>query len=149
MKLEMTLPDRPGLLHAVPVLNLFALLVFFLLLGPSLVLQSGVAVEMVPSRFQMQRYEETLVITLGAGEKAPQIYLGRDPLALPELVERLEKLRSDGETAKAIVLLQSDASTPVGAEREIAEMVLEKGFRLAIVGKNAGETKPLMPDPGP
>ena len=149
MKLEMTLPDRPGLLHAVPVLNLFALLVFFLLLGPSLVLQSGVAVEMVPSRFQMQRYEETLVITLGAGEKAPQIYLGRDPLVLFELVERLEKLRSNGETAKAIVLLQSDASTPVGAEREIAEMVLEKGFRLAIVGKNAGETRPLMPDPGP
>lgn len=149
MKLHLTLPERPGLLHAVPILNLFALLVFFLLLGPSLVLQSGVAVEMVPSRFQMQRYEDTLVVTLGAGVSAPQIYLGRDPMTLTELEERLEKLRDDGAKAKAIVLLQSDGNTPVGTEREVAEMVLDKGFRLAIVGKNAGETKALTPSPEP
>ena len=35
MKLEMTLPERPGFLHAVPVLNLFALLLLFLLLSVS------------------------------------------------------------------------------------------------------------------
>lgn len=149
MKLALTLPERPGLLHAVPILNLFALLVFFLLLGPSLVLQSGVAVEMVPSRFQMQRYENTLVITLGASEPTPQIYLGRDPMTLAELDARLEKLRDGGAKAKAIVLLQSDGTTPVGTEREVAEMVLDKGFRLAIVGKNAGETKSLTPSTEP
>lgn len=149
MKLEMTLEERPGLLHAVPVLNLFALMVFFLLLGPSLVLQSGVAVEMAPSRFQMQRYQDTLVVTLGPGEPLPEIHFGRDPVTMDELAARLEKLHRDGATAKAIVLLQSDVSTPVGVEREVTELVLAKGFRLAIVGKHAGENQTTVPKTNP
>ena len=149
MKLEMTLPERPGLLHAVPVLNLFALMLFFLLLGPSLVLQSGVAVEMAPSRFQMQRYQDALVVTLGPGEPLPRIHFGRDPVTMEELSGRLEKLHADGASAKAIVLLQTDTGTPVGTEREVTELVLGKGFRLAIVGKNAGETKATVPKTQP
>ena len=145
MKLEMTLPERPGLLHAVPVLNLFALLMFFLLLGPSLVLQSGVAVEMPPSRFQMQRYQDRLVVTL----EPDDIYFGRDPVTLEELASRLQKLRSEGAAAKSIVLLQTDAGTPVGVEREVTELVLGEGFRLAVVGKNAAETKATVPKTEP
>ena len=48
---------------------------------------------------------------------------------------------------KAMVLLQTDAGTPVGIERQVSEMVLGKGFRLAMVGANVpgarvSETKP-------
>jgi hypothetical protein len=35
-----------------------------------------------------------------------------------------------------MVLLQTDAGTPVGIERQVSEMVLGKGFRLAMVGAN-------------
>lgn len=145
MKLEITLPERPGLLHAVPILNLFTLLLFFLLLGPSLVMQSGVAVEMAPSRFQMQRYEDSLVVTLGPGEPLPRIHFGRNPVTMNELSARLEELQSKGASAKAIVLLQSDVGTPVGVEREVTEVILGKGFRLAIVGKSAAQTKVTVP----
>jgi biopolymer transport protein ExbD len=145
MKLEMTLPERPGLLHALPILNLFALMMFFFLLGPSLVLQSGVAVELPPSRFQMQRYQDALVVTLGPGEPTPRIHFGRDPVTISELSERLEKLHEEGASSKAIVLLQTDTGTPVGVEREVTELVLGQGFRLAIVGKNAGENKATVP----
>ncbi len=136
MKLEMTLPERPGFLHAVPILNIFALMQLFLLLGPSLVLQSGVAVDLPPSRFQMERYQDALVVTLGPGESAPRIHFGREPVTRDELAARLDALLRDGVANKAMVLLQTDAGTPVGVEREITEMVLGKGFRLAIVGKN-------------
>jgi biopolymer transport protein ExbD len=147
MKLEMTLPERPGFLHAVPILNIFALIQLFFLLGPSLVLQSGVAVDLPPSRFQMERYKESLVVTLGPGEPAPHIHLGRQPVTQAELSERLEKLRTEGAPTKAIVLLQTDTGTPVGVEREISEMVLSKGFRLAIVGKNLpSSSAPNLPE---
>ena len=136
MKLELNLPERPGLLHAVPVLNVFALLWLLFLLGPSLLRQSGVTVELPPSRFQLERYQETLVITLGPGEGAPRIHLGRDAMDFAGLSERMEKLREDGAPAKAMVLLQTDAGTPVGIERQVTEMVLGKGFRLAMVGAN-------------
>jgi len=135
MKLEMTLPERPGFLHAVPILNIFALVQLFFLLGPSLVLQSGVAVELAPSRFQMERYQDTLVVTLGPGEPGARIHLGRDAMSMDELTHRLDGLRSGGATAKSIVLVQTDAGTPVGAERAVTELLLDRGFRVAMVGK--------------
>lgn len=135
----MSLPERPGLLHAVPVLNIFALLWLLFLLGPSLLRQSGVTVELPPSRFQLDRYQDTLVITLGPGDQAPRIHLGRDAVGFNELGERLEKLRADGAAAKAIVLLQTDNGTPVGTERQVTELVLSKGFKLAMVGANQAD----------
>lgn len=136
MKLEMTLPERPGLLHAVPVFDIFALLWLLFLLGPSLLRQSGVTVDLPPSRFQLERYQETLVITLGPGENGSRIHLGRDLMTLSDLATRLEQLREDGAPAKAMVLLQTDAGTSVGLEREVSELVLGKGFRMALVGAN-------------
>ena len=136
MKLVSTLPERPGLLHAVPILDLFALLWLLFLLGPSLLRQSGVMVELPPSRFQLDRYQDTLVITLGPGENGPRIHLGRDATTLEDLALRLEKLRADGAAAKLMVLLQTDVGTPVGVERQVAELVLGKGFRMAMVGAN-------------
>ena len=135
MKLEMTLPERPGFLHAVPILNIFALMQLFFLLGPSLVMQSGVAVDLPPSKFQMERYQDALVVTLGPGEPEPRIHFGRDSVTFAELSERLDKLRADGLPAKTIVLLQTDTGTAVGTEREVTELVLSKGFRMAMVGK--------------
>ena len=146
MKLETHLPERPGLLHAVPVMDIFVLLWLLFLLGPSLLRQSGITVEPPPSRFQLERYQETLVVTLGPGEAGPRIHLGRDAVDIQQLDERLEALRADGAPARAIVLLQTDAGTPVGMERRVSEMVLENGFRLALVGANqSGDNGPEPP----
>ena len=47
-----------------------------------------------------------------------------------------------GATADSIILLQTDAGTPVGLEREVTEMALGKGFRLALVGSNTPAIPP-------
>lgn len=135
MKLEMTLPERPGFLHAVPVLNLFALLLMFLLLGPSFVMHAGISVDMPPSRFQMERFRNSIVVTLGPGLPEPRIHLGRDSVTMAELGTRLDELGKEGVAAKSIVLLQTDAGTPVGLERGVTESILGKGFRVAYVGQ--------------
>lgn len=147
MKLEITLPERPGLLHAVPVLNVFALLWLLFVLGPSLSRQSGIAVELPPSRFQLERYQNSLVVTLGPGDGAPRIHLGRDSMTLQDLSARLDQMHSEGAAAKAIVLLQTDVGTPVGIEREVSELVLGKGFRLALVGANTSRLQDFTKDP--
>lgn len=146
MKLVMTLPERPGFLHAVPILNIFALMQLFFLLGPSLVMQSGVSVDLPPSRFQMDRYEQSLVVTLGPGEGGPRIHFGRDAVTREELARRLDELRDKDVQTKAIVLLQTDAGTPVGEEREVAEMVVSKGFRMALVGKTVPGAADVVPN---
>lgn len=136
MKLKMTLPERPGFLHALPILNIFALVQLFFVLGPSLMLRSGVVVETAPSRFQIERYQDALVVTLGQGESGPHIHFGRDAVTMTQLAERLDKLRADGAPAKAMLLLQSDVGSSVGVEREVTELALDRGFRVALVGKN-------------
>lgn len=136
MKLTLNLPERPGFLHAMPVLDLFALLWLLFLLAPSLVLQSGVGVELPPSRFQLERYKDSLVITVKSSPDGPVIHLGREQMARTELENRMAALQSSGADRKTMVLLQCDRDTPVRIERDITEMVLAKGFRIALVGAN-------------
>jgi biopolymer transport protein ExbD len=148
VKLVSTLPERPGFLHAVPVFDLFALLLLFFLLGPSMVLQSGVSVELPPSRFQMERYRDVLVVTLGPGEPELRMHLGRDAVTEEQLATRLDALRKEGAAAKTIVLVRTDIGTPVGLERKITELILAKGFRVALVGRAEAtpEAKEEAPD---
>lgn len=145
MKLESHLPERPGLLHALPVFDIFALLLLFFLMGPSFVLQSGVRVEPPPSRFQLERFEETLVVTLVAGavDAPPAIYLGQELVDADVLQARLAGLRDAGFATQAVVLLRSDERTPVRVEREITEAILASGFRLALLGSQANDEEAL------
>lgn len=139
MKLESHLPERPGLLHATPVFDIFALLLLFFLMGPSFILQSGVRVDPPPSRFQLERFEETLVVTLVAGavDAPPDLFLGPEQIDIDGLRRRLDALKSDGLATRAVVLLKSDGNTTVNDERKIAELILASGFRFALLGSQA------------
>ena len=94
MKLETTLEDRPGFLHAMPLFDLFALVIMLLLLGPLFLSQGGISVEVPSSRFQMQRYGDSIVVTVGSGSEEAPIYLGRQAVTVEELAARLSRRRS-------------------------------------------------------
>lgn len=145
MKLELSLPERPGLLHAVPVCNLFLILWLLNVLGSATVRESGVMVELPPSQFQLERYQERHVVTLGPGEGVPQIHLGRDRVTMDELMQRFGILRTEGAQAKAVVLLQTDADTPAGLERQVVESLLGMGFRVALIG-NKSDPRATVPE---
>lgn len=145
MKLETTLDERPGFLHALPLFDLFMTAALLMLIAPAFFIQSGVNVELPVSQFQMQRYRESIVITLHAGKSDPQIYLGREAVDLAQLGARLEEMKSDADLSRAMVLLKTDQSTPSGTQSEIMELVLGLGYKLALVAKNdmeASESKP-------
>ena len=135
MKLVTTLPERPGFLHVLPLFDLFALLLVFLLLGPSFLMQAGVAVELPASRFQMERYAQPVVVSIVAGPPAA-IYFERTPVSLGELAELLEKRRSEGTLGENTVLLRSDRGVAVGTEREVMELALGKNFRVVKVASS-------------
>ncbi len=142
MKLETTLDERPGFLHVLPLFDLFITVTMLLLLGPVFLNQSGVSVELPASQFQMQRYAESIVITLHSGKVEPQIYIGRETVNLDELGARLEALKADEVMSRAIVLLKTDIGTSTGVQSEIVNLVLRLGFKIALVGK----TEPKIPE---
>lgn len=135
MKLEMTLEERPGFLHALPLFDLFSLVTMLLMLGPMFLSQSGVEVEVPTSRFQMQRFHDSIVVTLGPGEPTPRLHLGRNAVTFGELENELAELKSDERMSRAVVLLQTDVGASVGMERKVAEIVLGSGFKLAYVAR--------------
>ncbi|WP_193210901.1 ExbD/TolR family protein [Luteolibacter marinus] len=145
MKLESTLPERPGFLFVVPAFNLFALLLVFFLLGPSFVSQSGVAVELPVSRFQLERQAFETVVTVrddgprGVSEFDPPTYwLEHEQVTLGELAERLDARRSSDTSPATTVLLRVDKGVPVEIQREVAEIALQKGLRVYLLGRPEG-----------
>lgn len=145
MKLETTLDERPGFLHALPLFDLFITVTMLLLLGPVFLSQSGVTVELPVSQFQMQRYQESIVVTLHSGKADPQIYIGRESVSLEEFRSRLEILKADEVMSRAMVLLKSDKGISSGEQSEIINLILELGFKIALVGK----TEPKIPESEP
>lgn len=137
MKLETTLPDSPGFLVVVPALNLVALLLVFFL--PSLFSQSGVAVELPVSRFQLERQGGQAVVTISS-DNPPVYWLGRQQLSLSQLSEQLNT-RREGDSST--VLLRVDKGVSVETQRGVAEMALQKGFRVFLLGQpeNAGRAE--------
>jgi biopolymer transport protein ExbD len=138
MKLTSSLNGSPGWIYVVPALNLLALLWLMQFTAPSMARQSGITVQPPPSRFQLERFGSPIVITIAASGDQPRIHLGRDPLTFEELASRLDQLRLQGASKDSMVLLQTDASAPSGIERRIAELVLSMGFKLALLGSDAG-----------
>ena len=133
MKLETTLPERVGLLHVVPVADLFALLLVAVLLGQSFVSEAGVQVELPVSRYQLSRAADSSVITLTEGEP-PVMWLDRSRVSEEELVDALRGIR---ERASGIpsVYLRSDKAVSAGEERRVAELALAEEFRVYLLGQ--------------
>jgi biopolymer transport protein ExbD len=137
MKLESTLPERPGFLHAMPLLDLFGLLLIFLLLGPAFVAQSGVSIELPPSKFQLDRFAEPLVISATASDP-PVIFLGHERVEMNRLDRRLQGERAAlGNSGERVVLLRLDQGVPVNVQRRLAEVALQNGFRVMLAGRTS------------
>jgi len=71
MKLELTLPAKPGFLHMLPALDMIALVLMFPLLGSSFVRQSGMEVILHESPWRYQQMDSPVVVTLGVGRDHP------------------------------------------------------------------------------
>lgn len=133
MKLVSTLPERAGFLHAIPLFDLFALLLVFILLGPSFVKHSGVRVEMPMSRYQVERDPNAAVITITQGNP-PVIWLERQRVTEGEMISQLAS-RREKTAAVPTVYIRSDAEIPASYERMVAERALQQGFRVYLLGR--------------
>ncbi|MBK1827583.1 ExbD/TolR family protein [Haloferula rosea] len=133
MKLETTLPERVGFLHAVPIFDLFALLLIAIMLGPSFITQAGVQVEMPVSRFQVARQSDASVITITQGEP-PVIWLERMQVSEEELVAKLES-RRQASIQVPVVYVRSDKQISAEFERRVTELALQAGFRVYLLGR--------------
>ena len=138
MKLQTTLPEGVGFLHAVPLFNLFAVLLMCYTLGPKLEEKTGVSVQMPASLFQQESYEEAAVVTMTA-DGGGELYVGTQRIHVEELDARLdEQLQSSSGANRAIVIM-ADRLVPSEQLRQVAEICLRKGLRVVMAGSGRGK----------
>ena len=133
MKLESTLSFRPGVMVLIPLADVFLTLLVFFLLGSSLVLQSGVRLELPPSSFAVQGLADAHVLVVSAGP-APRLILNQVEIAPAQLAARLDELAKadiDHNGRVGGLILKADRSTPHGLVSELTSAALSRGLRVA------------------
>ena len=142
MKLEMTLPVKPGFLHMLPGLDIIALILMFPLLGPSFVQQTGIDVQVHESPWRYEQMENPIVVTLGAasGDEVVPLWVNKNLISMGRLEDEINQLRSEeGGDEITSVIIRSDVSVPSGTEKEVINRVIKLGLKCGLVGKPVGQ----------
>lgn len=135
MKLELTLPSKPGMLHALPGLDIIALVLVFPLLGSSFVQQAGIDVKLHESPWRYEQMESPIVITLGAGRNTP-VWINKTRVKLDELESEITRLRSEeGGNLITTAVIRSDVSVPSGVEKEVINRIRKLGLNCGLLGR--------------
>ena len=133
MKLRPSLPHPPGFLYAIPLLNLFAVLLMCYVFGSLLEEKSGVSVQLPSSIFQLERLREAAVITMTVGGSS-QMYFNKKQVGLAQLEQELDLLAEEGVAAGSAVVIMADRLVSSEDLRKVAEACVLKGFRVVLAG---------------
>ncbi len=125
MKLQLSLPERAGLIYTAPVLDVVILLMIFFLLASNFVIRSGIAVEEPFSSSNLPAVAQSHLVTLTPGPTG-KIFFNEDQVDLAELTERL---RASPEEIRAVIF-RADRNAAFGSVVEISNLILEEGFDL-------------------
>ena len=127
MKLHSTLTLRPDFLYLAPLLNVVLLLLFYFLLSSSMVVRSGIRVELPVSGSSLQPMERAHVITVQAGP-VPAVWLNEKEVFTGDLQAALEAVK--GETRYVVV--NADVAVSHGLVMRVQAAVLAAGCELAL-----------------
>lgn len=118
---------------AMPVLTgtvtVVLLLVFFVLLSTSFLLQPGVAVELAPTHFLRPAAQDPLVVAVTGGAGGAIFFEDR-AVGIEQLGERLDARRGPSRQ----VVIKADRDAPLGLVSAVTELALQRGFAVALAG---------------
>ena len=127
MKLQSTLTLRPDLLYLAPLLNIVLLLLIFFLLNSTLVVRSGIRVQLPVSQSSLKLVERAHIITIQAGD-SPSVWLNDKPIFTGDLAAALEAVKSETRN----VVVNADQAVPHGMVQRVQNAVLAAGCELAM-----------------
>ncbi|MFC4994173.1 ExbD/TolR family protein [Rubritalea tangerina] len=128
MKLEMSLPEKPGFLHALPLIDLLALVMLFPLLTSSLAPQAGAEVELPETDFRLQRVSNPIVVSIVGGIE-PQFWVGKERVEREDLLAEVRERAGEwGEGGTPAVLLKIDKSAQ-NLGMDVSYALLREGYR--------------------
>lgn len=134
MKLTSNLSFRPGLFLTIPAIDLLGSLLLFFLLGSSLLIQSGVRLELPSSSFALRGMADARVLVVSGGAES-RLLLDNEEVALDEIDGLLARLAREERTEFgriASLLIKADQSASHGLVLRLSDLALGHGFRVAL-----------------
>ncbi len=127
MKLQRSVRVRGALPVLAGTVTVVLLLVFFILLSTSFLMQPGIAVELPASRFLQPAVQDPLVVAVTAGPGAA-VYFEDRTVELEQLGTRLEARRG----VSSHVVIKADRDAPLALVAGVTELALSRGFTVAL-----------------
>lgn len=139
MKLEMSLPQRPGLIYTMPVLDILVLVLVFPLLGSSFTTDAGVELRLPDTGHRFDRMERSIVVTV-KGVSDRQIYINRRLVREEDLLGELRSEAVNWQSGGAVgIIFRVDQRVPSGYKSRIGDMLLAEGYRVYDAGNPASK----------
>jgi len=127
VKLSRTAPLAAGPLGLVALLNVVLLLMFFFVLGSSMVLQPGLAVTLPPASFNLSPQINARLVTLQPGPPL-RIFYQDQRVTLAELGRQLAAYRGSPRS----IILRADRGTPYESVVAIMDQALKQDYTVAL-----------------
>lgn len=127
MKLVRTAEPHPALIFVAPALDVVLILVFFLLLSTSFLLQPGVAVAVPDSPFLLAPQRDPQVISVTAAPTSA-VYFENQQVSFETLRTRLESQRG----RKRTIVIKADRLAPFDLIAHVMTVSLELGYPTVI-----------------
>ncbi len=125
MKLEMTLPSRPGLMYALPGVDILALILILPLLGSSFRSNTGIEITLAESMHRIAPLDRSVQVSI-KGVVKPRIWVNKREVKEEDLLEAIANATSSKK--KPAIALQVDKRVPSGYKQRIQEMLLLKHY---------------------
>lgn len=123
MKLQLSPALHPGLLFIAPSLNVVLLLVFYIILSTSFLIQPGVAVSVPDSPFLLAPQRNPLIISIVAAPLSA-VYFENEETTVEELGKKL-RARADRHHT---LIIKTDRRAPFEKLAAVMNLSLELGY---------------------
>lgn len=127
MKIQRTPGLHPALMFIAPSLNVVLLLVFYIILSTSFLLQPGVTVEVPQSPFLLAPQRNPLIISIATAPLS-SIYFENDAVTLDELRTKLKEYGGRNHT----VIIKTDRRSAVEQLTRVMTVSLSLGYPTVI-----------------
>ncbi len=127
MKLRRSPAPHPLVLYLAPALSLAMVLIFFLLLSSTFLLQPGIAVSMPQSPFLLSPQRDPRIISVTAPPLSA-VFFENEEIDIPTLTERLRKIRGRSQT----IIIKADRKALYENISAVMNAALEQGFPVVL-----------------
>ncbi|MEI8284615.1 MAG: biopolymer transporter ExbD [bacterium] len=127
MKIQRTPGLHPALMFIAPSLNVVLLLVFYIILSTSFLLQPGVMVDVPQSPFLLAPQRNPLIISIAAAPLS-SIYFENDAVTFDELRTKLKEYGGRNHT----VIIKTDRRSAVEQLTQVMTVSLSLGYPTVI-----------------